>query len=114
VDHPRTPEDLPEGEFHVSFLRHCDGRVRRRARNRDAGGPAVDAAAIESATGLEGSYNAAEKVFKVSKPRDDVKVSVDGRALAAARRARRALPRRALSPQPVARAAAADDHIPVG
>ncbi|HEY9027664.1 MAG TPA: DUF1259 domain-containing protein [Burkholderiaceae bacterium] len=39
--------------------------------------PPIDTAAIESATGLKGNYNAAEHVFKVSKPRDDVKVTVD-------------------------------------
>ena len=42
-----------------------------------AADPALDSAAIESATGLKGSYNEAEKVFKVSKPRNDVKMSVD-------------------------------------
>lgn len=46
-----------------------------------AAAPAVDTAAIESATGLKGSYDAAEKVFKVSKPRDDLKVTVAGFAL---------------------------------
>src|SRR5262245_26536922 len=42
-----------------------------------AAGPALDTAAIESATGLKGTYNKTENVFKVSKPRDDVKVKVD-------------------------------------
>jgi hypothetical protein len=42
-----------------------------------AAGPALDTAAIESATGLKGTYNKSEKVFKVSKPRDDVKLNVD-------------------------------------
>lgn len=37
----------------------------------------LDTAAIESATGLKGTYDKAENVFKVSKPRDDIKVSVD-------------------------------------
>jgi hypothetical protein len=41
----------------------------------------LDTAAIEAATGLRGSYDAAEKVFKVSKPRDDLKVSVAGHPL---------------------------------
>jgi hypothetical protein len=39
--------------------------------------PALDTAAIEAATGLKGTYNKAENVFKVSKPRDDVKLNVD-------------------------------------
>ena len=39
---------------------------------------ALDTAAIESITGLKGNYDAGEKVFKVSKPRDDVKVTVAG------------------------------------
>src|SRR5438874_3476442 len=42
-----------------------------------AAGPAIDTATIESATGLKGSFNKTENVFKVSKPRDDVKISVD-------------------------------------
>lgn len=42
-----------------------------------AAGPALDTALIESITGLKGTYNEAEKVFKVSKPRDDVKLTVD-------------------------------------
>ena len=39
--------------------------------------PTIDSAAIEAITGLKGTYNKAENVFKVSKPRTDVKVSVD-------------------------------------
>lgn len=42
-----------------------------------AAAPSVDTAAIESITGLKGTYNKNENVFKVSKPRDDVKISVD-------------------------------------
>jgi len=42
-----------------------------------AAGPDLDTAAIESITGLKGSYNKTENVFKVSKPRDDIKVNVD-------------------------------------
>ncbi|MBC7380730.1 MAG: DUF1259 domain-containing protein [Burkholderiaceae bacterium] len=38
----------------------------------------LDTAAIEAATGLKGTYNEAEKVFKVSKPRTDIKPNVDG------------------------------------
>jgi hypothetical protein len=38
----------------------------------------VDPARIESATGLKGALNAEEGVFKVTAPRNDVKVSVDG------------------------------------
>jgi len=39
--------------------------------------PAFDTSAIETITGLKGSYTKSENVFKVSKPRTDVKVSVD-------------------------------------
>ena len=39
---------------------------------------AVNGAQIEQATGLKGTMNQEEAVFKVTKPRDDVKVSVDG------------------------------------
>ena len=41
--------------------------------------PAVmDTAAIEQATGLKGAFNKEENVFKVSKPRGDVTINVDG------------------------------------
>jgi len=39
---------------------------------------ALDSAKIESATGLKGTLNEAEGVFKVTAPRSDVKVAVDG------------------------------------
>ena len=39
--------------------------------------PEIDTATIESVTGLKGSYDKTENVFKVSKPRDDVKLNVD-------------------------------------
>jgi hypothetical protein len=42
-----------------------------------AQGPALDTAAIEQATGLKGTTISGENVFKVSKPRTDVKVQVD-------------------------------------
>jgi len=43
----------------------------------ESAAPALDTAAIEAATGLKGTYNKAENVFKVTKPRDDVKLNVD-------------------------------------
>ncbi|MFL6715446.1 MAG: DUF1259 domain-containing protein [Burkholderiaceae bacterium] len=39
--------------------------------------PAFDPAPIEKATGMKGAYNAAENVYKISKPRADM-ASVDG------------------------------------
>lgn len=39
---------------------------------------ALDTAKIDEITGLKGTLNEAEGVFKVSQPRSDVKVSVDG------------------------------------
>lgn len=39
---------------------------------------AIDTAIIEQTTGLKGTLNKDENVFKVSKPRNDVKVTVDG------------------------------------
>ena len=39
---------------------------------------AIDTAAIEQITGLKGDLNKDENVFKVSKPRTDVKIDVDG------------------------------------
>ena len=42
-----------------------------------AADPPLDTARIESITGLSGTYNQAEGVFKVSKPRTDIKPSVD-------------------------------------
>ncbi|MDB5880936.1 MAG: protein of unknown function LppY and LpqO [Ramlibacter sp.] len=41
----------------------------------------LDTASIESITGLKGTYNEAEKVFKVSKPRTDIKPNIDGWAM---------------------------------
>lgn len=38
--------------------------------------PTLDTAAIEAASGLKGSFNKEENVFKVSKPRTDVAISV--------------------------------------
>jgi hypothetical protein len=38
----------------------------------------LDTAAIEQATGLKGQHIAEENVFKVGKPRTDVKINVDG------------------------------------
>jgi hypothetical protein len=43
-----------------------------------SGGKAIDTAKIEQATGAKGVMNAEEGVFKVSFPRADVKVTVDG------------------------------------
>ena len=37
----------------------------------------LDTNKIEQVTGLKGTWNAAEKVFKISDPRDDIKVFVD-------------------------------------
>ena len=42
-----------------------------------------DAALIERVTGLKGAANESEGVFKVTKPRSDLGVTVEGRALAA-------------------------------
>src|ERR1700712_1976633 len=39
---------------------------------------ALDTAKIETTTGLKGAFNVEEGVFKVTAPRNDVKVSVDG------------------------------------
>ena len=41
-----------------------------------AGSASLDTAAIEAATGLKGTFNKEENVFKVSKPRTDVAISV--------------------------------------
>jgi hypothetical protein len=43
-----------------------------------AAGAKLDAGKIEQITGMKGTYNEKEKVFKVSMPRADVQVSVDG------------------------------------
>ena len=39
---------------------------------------AIDTARIEQITGLKGTFSKQEDVFKVTKPRNDVKVQVDG------------------------------------
>jgi hypothetical protein len=41
-----------------------------------AGSASLDTAAIEAATGLKGTFNKEENVFKVSKPRTDVAIRV--------------------------------------
>ncbi|HEX2843203.1 DUF1259 domain-containing protein [Hyphomicrobium sp.] len=40
--------------------------------------PPLDTAAIEQASGLKGTFSKEENVFKISKPRADVKIAVDG------------------------------------
>ncbi len=47
-----------------------------------AKGPSFDTAKIEKITGLKGAYTESERVFKVSSPRTEVKVSVDKLAMA--------------------------------
>lgn len=55
------------------------GLLEQQAVSAYAEVPAsVDTAAIEQATGLKGTLNKDENVFKVSKPRTDVKINVDG------------------------------------
>jgi hypothetical protein len=46
-----------------------------------AAAASFDTAAIEQATGLKGTYVESEGVFKIGPPRNDVKVSVNGKAL---------------------------------
>src|SRR4051812_26832914 len=41
----------------------------------------LDKDKYESLTGLKGSYNEKEKVFKASFPRDDIKISIDNTQL---------------------------------
>jgi hypothetical protein len=41
-------------------------------------GPRLDTSKIEQITGLKGAYSEKENVFKVSSPRSDAKVEVDG------------------------------------
>jgi hypothetical protein len=43
--------------------------------------PKLDGSQIEKVTGLKGTYSEKENVFKVSSPRNDVKVHVDGSTL---------------------------------
>ena len=43
-----------------------------------AAAQALDSAQIDAITGLKGSYFERERVYKVSRPRQDIKVSVDG------------------------------------
>lgn len=40
--------------------------------------PGLDTSRIEQATGMKGTYNAGENVYKISKPRPDMNVRVDG------------------------------------
>ncbi|ARL04501.1 hypothetical protein BOC44_22180 (plasmid) [Burkholderia pseudomallei] len=42
-----------------------------------AGSPAMDTTSIEQVTGLKGTFSKDENVFKVTKPRNDIKIQVD-------------------------------------
>jgi hypothetical protein len=55
----------------------CVASTAHAVGPEDSAAPALDTAAIEAASGLKGTYNKAENVFKVSKPREDVKLNVD-------------------------------------
>jgi hypothetical protein len=46
-----------------------------------AAAASLDTNRIEALTGLKGSWSAAENVFKITAPRNDVKISVDGWAM---------------------------------
>jgi hypothetical protein len=62
----------------------CPGCNRQRLCHRprgDAQRAALDTARIEQVTGLKGSFSERENVFKVSKPRNDVPIQVDGVAM---------------------------------
>jgi hypothetical protein len=50
-------------------------------RAATANGPAFDVAKIEQITGLKGTWNADERVFKIAQPRTDVSITVDGAKL---------------------------------
>jgi hypothetical protein len=58
--------------FHTLFL----GLIALFAINASAA--ALDGAKIEQITGLKGKWNEAEHVFKITAPRTDVKIAVDG------------------------------------
>lgn len=42
---------------------------------------ALDTNGIERITGLQGTWNSVEGVFKISRPRNDVSVKIDGRRM---------------------------------
>lgn len=68
--------------FAVAIVAVCELAIPA-ARWADAqGSPGLDTAAIEQATGLKGQLIAEENVFKVGKPRADVKINVDGLTMA--------------------------------
>src|SRR6201984_1479955 len=60
-----------------TLLLSCSGSIGVAAEN------GLDTAKIESITGLKGVLNEKEKSFKVSKPRNDVAITVDQARLAA-------------------------------
>lgn len=51
------------------------------AHSAYSAGPKLDIAVIEQITGLKGTLNQQEGVFKVASPRNDVKITVDGWAM---------------------------------
>jgi hypothetical protein len=59
----------------------CAGWLAAVGNSALAEGPKLDTARIEEITGLKGTLNAEEGVFKVTSPRSDAKVTVDGWAM---------------------------------
>ena len=59
----------------ISVLNCCSALLASAALAQT---PALDTATIEQTTGLKGTFSKDENVFKVSKPRSDVRIAVDG------------------------------------
>ena len=55
-----------------AFFLWCGGTIAAAAAESG-----LDTAKIESITGLKGALNEKEKTFKVSKPKDDVAITVE-------------------------------------
>jgi len=65
----------------LGALGACAAAPRNAGPAGPRGGGTIDTQSIESITGLKGTQNASENVFKVTSPRNDVSVTVDGRQL---------------------------------
>jgi len=65
-------------KFRASLVLAVAGLLLGAVSAMAAGSGKLDTAKIEQITGMKGTYNEKENVFKVSMPRTDVQVTVDG------------------------------------
>src|SRR5437764_60599 len=75
---PSTTLFMETNKYSTRALVRCLGLFIALCAASTAAQAALDTARIEELTGLKGTFNPEEKVFKVSAPRADLPVEVDG------------------------------------